>query len=387
MSDSVMGKRKILFVADLQSKFQSGMLKALQSLGWGVEKFSWQNYIPKSIWGKVQAKYLFGPAIERVNEALIEECNSVKPDVVFIYKGIYVWPQTITQLKHYTRLVVSYHPDNPFGNYNADYAKRYRIKRNTLLSKVLTYEKSFYLHRRVDNFMKAIPSYNINFVPRVENIGEYQSAGAREVRLLLRYYIPELHRPIEPTEDDLKRFESDVIFIGHFEPDHRTECLEALLEAGVRVRLFGTGWDYYLSSRLKEAFGTSIRPLDGEEYVKALCASKIALCFLSKLNKDTSTIRSFEIPACGTLLLSERTDEMNELFEEDKEAVYFSDKEELVQKVQLLLKEPEKRKAIAIAGHKRCISDGHDVVSRMRRWDEIVRAKLSTLPSLTTGRG
>ena len=377
MSDSVIGKMKTLFVADFQSEFQLGMLKALQALGWVVEKFSWQNYIPESIWGKVQERYIFGSVIKRINEALIEECNSLKPDVVFIYKGIYFWPQTITQLKDYTRLVVSYHPDNPFGNYNADYAKRYRIKENMLLNKIVTYEKSLYLPRRVDNFIKAIPSYDINFVPRVENIGEYKNVGAREVYLLRRYYIPELHRPMELTEDDKKRFESDVIFIGHFEPDQRTECLEALLDVGVRVRLFGGGWNRSLSRELRKAFGTSIRPLYGEEYVKALCASKIALCFLSKLNKDTSTIRSFEIPACGTLLLSERTDEMKELFEEDKEAVYFSDKEELVQKVQLLLEEPEKRNAIAIAGHRRCISDGHDVVSRMRGWSDTVCAKLN----------
>ena len=108
MSDSVIEKMKILFVADFQSKFQLGMFEALQSLGWVVEKFSRQDYIQKSIWGKAQAKYLFGPAIKRINEALIEKCNSLKPDVIFIYKGIYLWPQTITQLKHCTRLVVSY---------------------------------------------------------------------------------------------------------------------------------------------------------------------------------------------------------------------------------------------------------------------------------------
>lgn len=377
MSDTVIERGKILFVADFQSVFQLGLTTGLQLLGWAVEKFCWQDYTQKSIWGRVQYRYLLGPVIRKINEALIEKCNSLKPDVVFVYKGIYVWQQTIDQMKHYARLIVSYHPDNPFGNYNADYAKRYRIKGNMLLSKIVTSEKTFYFHRLVANFIKTIPFYDINFVPRISNIAEYQSVGAKEVHLLLRYFIPELHCPIELTEDDRKRFECDVIFIGHFEPDHRTECLEALSEAGVRVRLFGTGWDYYVSSKFKKVFGSSIRPLYGDEYVKALCASKIALCFLSKLNKDTSTIRCFEMPACGTLLLSERTDEMKELFEEDKEAVYFSDKEQLVQKVQFLLKQPEKRKAIAAAGRERCLSSGYDVVSRMRIFDDVVSAKLN----------
>jgi hypothetical protein len=151
-----------------------------------------------------------------------------------------------------------------------------------------------------------------------------------------------------------------------------------LIDAGIHVRVFGTGWDPYLTKKLKRAFGPSIKPLYGDEYVKALCASKMALCFMSKLNKDTSTIRCFEIPACGILLLSERTNELkDELYEEDKEAVYFSDKVELVEKVKMLLDQPEKREAIANAGHERCLSSGRDVVSRMRIWDDVVCKRLN----------
>lgn len=381
MSDIAISKGKVLFVCSFQSAFQLGLTTGLQSLGWVVKKFNTQNYIPKSIWGKVQYRYLWGTSIKEINEALIKKCDSLKPDVVFIYKGINIWPETISQIKHYVRLVVSYHPDNPFGYYNADYAKKFRIKKSRLLNKIINYEKSFYLHHLVDNFIKAIPSYDINFVPRVENLEEYQRAGAKEVHLLYRYYIPELHYPIELTEDDLKKYGSDVTFIGHFEPDHRTKCVEALVDAGIHVRLFGTGWNYYLSKKLKNAFGTTIRPLYSSEYAKALCASKIALCFMSKLNKDTSTIRCFEIPACGTLLLSERTAELKELYKENKEAVYFSDKDELIKKVKFLLSEPEKRKIIAKTGYERCITSGYDVVSRLRIFDEIVSKKLKTLRS------
>lgn len=368
---------KVLFVGPSPTTLQLGMRIGLQSLNWEVEVFCWNGYIQKSIWKKMQYKYLWGQVIREINEALIKKCNFLKPDVVFIWKGICIWPQTIDQMKHCTRLVVSYYADNPFGNYNADYANRYKINGNTLLKKIVTCEKSVFLSRHVKTFIKAIPSYDIHFVPRVENIGEYQRAGAKEVHLLYRYYTPEFHHPMELAEDDRKSFESDVVFIGHFEPDHRIECLEILLDADIHVRLFGTGWNHYLSRKVKKAFGSSIRPLYGDEYVKALCASKVALCFLSKLNKDTSTTRCFEIPACGTLFLSERTDEMKELFEEDKEAVYFSDKEQLVQKVQFLLKEPEKRKAIAAAGRERCLSSGYDVVSRMRIFDDVVSAKLN----------
>ncbi len=212
-----MKKGKILFAGNFQYEFREpAMVKALQSLGWEVEKFSWWDYIPKSICGEIQNKYLFGPVIKKVNEVLIERCNSTKPDVVFIYKGIYVWPQTITRMKSCKRLVVSWNPDNPFGHYNADFAKRYKIRENMLLNKIMSYERAFYFGRLWINFIKTIPLYDVCFVYRRENIRKYQSVGAREVYLMPSFYVPELHHPVELTEEDQKRFESNVIFIGHF---------------------------------------------------------------------------------------------------------------------------------------------------------------------------
>ncbi|GAH52061.1 unnamed protein product, partial [marine sediment metagenome] len=57
----------------------------------------------------------------------------MSPDMVLIWKGISIWPETISQLKDFTHLIISYYADNPFGNYNADYANRYKINGNIML--------------------------------------------------------------------------------------------------------------------------------------------------------------------------------------------------------------------------------------------------------------
>lgn len=374
-----MRKETILFAGNFQYKFrEQAMAKALQSFGWVVENFSWRDYVPNSIWwGRLQDKYSFGAVNDKINRVIIDKCKSLKPDVVFLYRAVHVWPQTVIDIKHFARLVVSWNPDDAFGNYNMNYAKRYRLTGiHKVFNPILPYEKIFFFRRLWKNYIKAIPFCDICFVYRKQNIRKYQEVGAKEVYHLPSFYDPELHHPIQLSKNDRERFESDVVFIGHYEPDQRLECIETLLNMGIHVRLFGTGWKFYLSRKLRKSLVTPIVPVYGTDYVKAICGSEIALCFLSKLNNNPYTRRCFEIPACGTLLLSERTDEMKELFNEDKEAVYFLHKEELVQKVQFFLKEPERRKAIAAAGRERCLSSGYDVASRMRIFDDIVSQKL-----------
>ncbi len=91
----------------------------------------------------------------------------------------------------------------------------------------------------------------------------------------------------------------------------------------------------------------------------------MALCLFSRLNRDEYTRRVFEIPACGALLLCERTPTMESLYRDGKEAVYFSSPEELVSKAKWLLAAPDEARAIAEAGRQRCLGSGYDVRSRM----------------------
>jgi spore maturation protein CgeB len=110
-----------------------------------------------------------------------------------------------------------------------------------------------------------------------------------------------------------------------------------------------------------------------EDYARAICGSKIGLGLLSKLIPETSTTRTFEIPACGTFLLAERTEEHASFFDEGREAEFFGSDEELQDKVKYYLKHEAARRRIAAAGRERCLRSAYSYDDRMRQALEWLR--------------
>jgi spore maturation protein CgeB len=67
-------------------------------------------------------------------------------------------------------------------------------------------------------------------------------------------------------------------------------------------------------------------------------------------------MRTFEVPACGSFMLAERSEEQRAMFVEDREAVFFSNTEELCDKVRYYLAHDDLRRRIAQAGFDRVTS-------------------------------
>jgi spore maturation protein CgeB len=101
-------------------------------------------------------------------------------------------------------------------------------------------------------------------------------------------------------------------------------------------------------------------------YTKAICATRINLGFLRRLNRDQQTDRSVEIPACGGFMLAERSDEHRRLFVEGIEAEFFSSPEELVEKTRFYLADETRRAAVAQAGRRRCLESDYTHLNRVR---------------------
>jgi spore maturation protein CgeB len=333
------------------------MADALRRLGHDVEPFAWHRYVaagnagrPGGLLRRAQNKYLVGPLMRRINRDLLESMTVARPDLLFVYRGTHIMADTLRMIRArapHTRLV-GYNNDDPFAPDQPSWPWRH--------------------------FLAAMPEYDCVLAYRPHNLRDFRDAGARATGLLLPWFVPDVHRPAALTEADRERYASEVVFIGHFEPDGRDAALAALVDAGVRLRLFGPGtgypghdWNGPLSRSPHLKSLMPIHEVWDADYGRALSASRIALCFLSKRNRDCYTRRCFEIPATGTLLMSEYTPELAAIFREGDEAEYFRSTDELVEKTRWYLANPEARDAVARRGYDRVRLDGHDIDSRMRR--------------------
>lgn len=315
--------------------FESGF----KALGHNVISLDYENYLYGngklgSLMTQVQNRLHLGPKLFNYNRDIINQAKKHRPDFIFLYRCYNIWPSTVKKLKQMGFFVFTYNNDDPFSG---------------------TPNLGFYR-----NFHRILNLSDANFVYRKKNIADYESVGAKNIQVLLPYFI-EKSNFYEPCEDTIP-----VAFLGHYENDGRDKYIKALVDADIPVTIFnGSDWE---SAPLYENIKSCIKSgKRGAEYNHTINQCQIAIVFLSKLNSDTYTRRCFEIPATKTLMLSEYTDDLNNMFPSDKCAVFFKTPEEMVEKCHYLLNHQEEIKLIAENGYERLKELGGSEVDRCRQ--------------------
>jgi len=310
-------------------------VNGLRQLGFDVCCFNTDRYFPTQKRGthNLWRRLCWGPPVWRLNADLLHEAEGVRPDVTIIDKGLMVHPDTSRKLKSLKTILIHYSHDDQFNPANQS-----RL------------------------YLAGIPLYDLHITTKSYNVEELRQAGATKVVFQDNGFDPSVFYPREVSSIDRQRLGSRVGFIGEWEKE-RAESIFYLAQHGVFVRVWGPGWKGH-----RELNHPNIKiegkGLWGEDYPLAISATDINLCFLRKINRDLQTTRSLEIPACGGFMLAERTDEHRRLFEEDKEAIFFSFNDELLEKVIYYTNHEEERQEIAQAGLARCYSGGYSFEKR-----------------------
>lgn len=293
------------------------------------------EYVLRTPWQRIKIRLQWPPLVRSIGDALLREVKRYRPDCVWIDQGI-LFPSKILDAikKIHSCVLVHYTPDslNSPGMGN-------RL------------------------FRQALSKYDVCFTNKKCELENYKKLGSKQVFYSWQGYDPSIHRPLELSAEEHEKFCSDVVFVGQY-MTARAQFIEYIEKnINCRIKLYGRGW-------ANGPTGHTLGSLEqgwvyGDDYAKAVSGAKIALCFLNREVKDEYTSRSFEIPACGTMMLAERTKVHQSLFEEDKEAVYFETAEELLDKVKYYLAHDDIRKRIADAGYRKIISSRYSWLDRM----------------------
>ena len=330
---------RILYIGQLwEGSTALGRMNTLNSLGYETVAFDVSPFTAGAsrLLQSIAWRFNAGPVVSKMNRAIWREADGLQGVThIWVDKGVWVYPDTIQYLKERTGArAIHYTPDSQI------------------------------VSQRSRHFMSSIPLYDVLVTTKEWEVDAYKEAGARRVILTYQGYDSQFV-PRRVAESELATYGSDVCFVGHTQP-HYAEKLKVLSLLNIRLRIWGDAWPRY-AERNSWAQGIVAKGLWGENYPVALACAKIGLGLLGKHIPETSTTRTFEIPAMGTFLLAERTALHQQLFDEGKEAEFFSSDEEMIEKTRFYLQHDEAREQIAAAGRVRCERSGYSSTELLRK--------------------
>lgn len=176
--------------------------------------------------------------------------------------------------------------------------------------------------------------YDLVVTTKSYNVEGLKKLGAKNILFTYKVYSKDIHKPCEDCKSI--KYKHDVLFI-EFAEKERFEYMNCLAKKGIKVNIYGYGWNKDIFKKHHKNLIIHNHGLKVLEYTCTISCSKITLCFLRKIKRDQHTSRSIESPACKGFMIAERTDAHKQLFEEDKEAVFFDTKEKLLEKVKYYL--------------------------------------------------
>jgi len=354
---------KILFAGQLAVGQTSRMrMDVLRELGHTVIPLDSQAPWSRLSWARrrLEQRLSRGPTVSRFNQAVLALAQEHRPDLFWGEKQEFLEPDTVLGLRKRGIRTLHFTPDPYF---------------------TLTWKRT----RLMD---ACLPLFDDVICCKRYEMAEYERTCRRVLYMPLGY-AENVHRPLAPADRGLRtRFRSDVCFVGGWDP-RRQKLLGAIAErARCDLKVWGYGWDHLQDGKwsLRRAYrlrllagkdpfrlgqDPNLSPhlqgpeVYGDRYAWALSGAKIGLGFLRQICPDQHTTRTFEIPACASLLLADRTGEHQGFFQEGQEADFYSSEEELLDKVRFYLDHEDVRVRVAWGGYRRCVDSGYSYRARL----------------------
>ena len=283
-------------------------------------------------------RYKKGPLINNINKYIVAALNDETYDLIWVDKAVFLTPKTTALLRSRASKLVHFTPDPAFT-----------FHKSRLFLKSLSYY----------DFLVTTKSYELEHY--------YKYIKTEKVLYATQGFDAKLHKPSKHPFSKKDGF----VFIGHYE-DQRGEVLEKLLQNDIKITLAGIKWRQFAKKHQNNPnliyLGDGVY---GEDYVKTLQKAKMAWGALSKWVPELHTTRTFEIPACGTALVTERNLETQSFFKDD-EAIFYTNENDLIEKITFFMNNDKPLEVLTKKGASRAVTSAYD-------YNSILNAILKTI--------
>ena len=327
---------KLLIVgSDKIYAIENYYVKYLRQVGLNVSLFTAQSifydYYQKGLVNKLYYKLGISGILNNINRLFKEAVETFKPTVIWIFKGMEIYPESLRWAKSKGIRLISYNPDNPF---------------------IFTGKGS-----GNNNVIKSLPMYDLHFT--------YNFTIEKRLRdqfKVITAYLPfgfelsdELFNECVLQPEVIK-----VCFLGN--PDkQRADFIAKLAQNGIEIDLYGTNWDNYVRHPNLSIF----KSVYGNDLWKVLRRYRVQLNLMRIHNEDSHNMRSFEVPGVGGIMVAPDTTEHRFFFTDKKEVFLFSDMNDCVQIIkEILLLTPEEANKIRDKTRVRSILSGYGYKER-----------------------
>jgi spore maturation protein CgeB len=349
---------KILYLGQIAPGQTAHMrMRALVRLGHEVRGVNTIEPWKRASWiaRQVQKRVHPGSIVKEVNLRILSEAREFRPTLVWADKQEFLGVDTIEALRKMGAFLAHFTPDPYFA----------------------------LVWKRTQIMDDAMRHFDVLIYCKKYEKEQYEALG-KPIFYMPLGFCDEVHRPVFHDHS----WRCEVGFIGGWEP-RRERMLHSIASAKLQLKFRGAYWDflrdgkwslrrYLILNELSAGERVHIHrdellarahhgnEVYGDDYARALSGAKIGLGFLRRVCPDQHTTRTFEIPACGSLLLADRTVEHQEFFVEGREADFFECPEELLDKLKFYCGNHSARTRVAEAGYGRCIKGAYAYVHRLR---------------------
>lgn len=326
---------RILFVGDLTHGHNArSLVDGFRNLGIEIRTLDTSSYMRKGIGSREWFHHKFAQSpSKKWREYFTNQIGEVtfgwNPDVLFCINTIHIPQEYLVRIKCKLRVHLSFDDVSNPSNLTPDY---------------LAYENS----------------WNLIFTNKVFNVDELKNRCKAHIKYFDNAYDEKIHFSYVPFENR----KWNVGFIGAHRPD-RHELPKLLNSNTVRNSLVaGPRWSRFYPLGYKEI--DFLPELLEREYTEIGNQIKLGLCLLNSENRDRITVRSYELPALGQLVMGLATDQHLELLENKKEAFWFQSLDEVLFFARDLKYREREFAEIALAGKRRIVDGSNTYTDRAR---------------------